>query len=253
VALPLVMPPVATGLILLKLLGRRGIIGSLLERMGIDVVFTWRAVVAAMVVMSMPLFVRSARAALEEVNVRFENVARTLGASEPRVFFAITLPLAMRGVVGGTVLALARAIGEFGATIVVAGNIPGRTTTLSLAIFGAIELGKDAEAYRLQVLAVAKGETARFDQVLEQYERSPAVTRERMYLDTMGNVYKNSRKVIVDTKNNNSMMYLPLDKLIAAGPQSISMPNDTMTVAPARLPEVQVTPVEDPARARGVR
>ena len=112
---------------------------------------------------------------------------------------------------------------------------------------------QDAEAYRLQVLAVAKGETGRFDQVLEQYEHSPAVTRERMYLDTMGNVYKNSRKVIVDAKNNNSMMYLPLDKLIAAGPQSISMPNDTMTVAPARVPEVQVTPVEDPARARGVR
>src|SRR6266850_3258455 len=112
---------------------------------------------------------------------------------------------------------------------------------------------QDAEAYRLQVLAVAKGETARFDQVLEQYERSPAVTRERMYLDTMGNVYKNSRKVIIDTKNNNSMMYLPLDKLIAPGPQSINMPNDTMTVAPARVPEVQVTPVEDPARARGVR
>jgi membrane protease subunit HflK len=112
---------------------------------------------------------------------------------------------------------------------------------------------QDAEAYRLQVLAVAKGETSRFDQVLEQYEHSPAVTRERMYLDTMGNVYKNSRKVLVDTKNNNSMMYLPLDKLIAAGPQSISMPNDTMTVAPARVPEVQVTPVEDPARARGVR
>jgi membrane protease subunit HflK len=112
---------------------------------------------------------------------------------------------------------------------------------------------QDAQAYQLQVLAVAKGETSRFDQVLEQYEHSPAVTRERMYLDTMGNVYKNSRKVIVDTKNNNSMMYLPLDKLIAAGPQSISMPNDTMTVAPARVPEVQVTPIEDPARARGVR
>jgi len=112
---------------------------------------------------------------------------------------------------------------------------------------------QDAEAYRLQVLALAQGETARFDQVLEQYDRSPAVTRERMYLDTMGNVYKNSRKVIVDTKNGNSMMYLPLDKLIAPGPQSISMPNDTMTVAPARVPDVQVQPVEDPARARGVR
>jgi membrane protease subunit HflK len=112
---------------------------------------------------------------------------------------------------------------------------------------------QDAEAYRLQVLAVAQGETARFDQVLEQYDHSPSVTRERMYLDTMGNVYKNSRKVIVDTKNGNSMMYLPLDKLIAPGPQSISMPNDTMTVAPARVPEVQVTPLEDPARVRGVR
>ena len=112
---------------------------------------------------------------------------------------------------------------------------------------------QDAEAYKLQVLAIAQGETARFDQVLEQYEHAPAVTRERMYLDTMGNVYKNSRKVIVDTKNGNSMMYLPLDKLIAPGPQSISMPNDTMTVAPARVPEVQVSPVEDPARARGVR
>jgi membrane protease subunit HflK len=112
---------------------------------------------------------------------------------------------------------------------------------------------QDAEAYQLQVLAVAQGETARFDQVLEQYDRAPAVTRERMYLDTMGNVYKNSRKVIVDTKNGNSMMYLPLDKLISPGPQSISMPNDTMTVAPAQVPDVQVAPLEDPARARGVR
>jgi modulator of FtsH protease HflK len=112
---------------------------------------------------------------------------------------------------------------------------------------------QDAEAYQLQVLALAQGETARFDQVLEQYDRSPAVTRERMYLDTMGNVYKNARKVIVDTKNGNNMMYLPLDKLIGAGPQSISMPNDTMTVAPARVPDVQVQPIEDPARARGVR
>ncbi len=109
----------------------------------------------------------------------------------------------------------------------------------------------DAEAYRLQVLALAQGETARFDQVLGQYEHAPAVTRERMYLETMENVYKNSRKVIVDTKTGNSMMYLPLDKLIAPGPQSITMPNDTMTVAPARVPEIQVAPVEDAARARG--
>jgi membrane protease subunit HflK len=111
----------------------------------------------------------------------------------------------------------------------------------------------DAEAYRLQVLALAQGETSRFDQVLAQYEHAPAVTRERMYLETMENVYKNSRKVIVDAKTGNSLMYLPLDKLIAPGPQSISMPNDTMTVAPQRLPEIQVSPAEDPARARGVR
>jgi membrane protease subunit HflK len=111
----------------------------------------------------------------------------------------------------------------------------------------------DAEAYRLQVLAIAQGETSRFDQVLNQYEHAPAVTRERMYLETMENVYRNSRKVIVDTKGGNNMMYLPLEKLISAGPQSISSPNDTMTVAPPRLPEIQVTPIEDPARARGSR
>src|SRR5271170_4119657 len=111
----------------------------------------------------------------------------------------------------------------------------------------------DAEAYRLQVLALAQGETSRFDQVLAQYEHAPAVTRERMYLETMENVYKNSRKVIVDAKTGNSLLYLPLDKLIAPGRDSISMPNDTMTVAPQRLPEIQVSPAEDPARARGQR
>jgi membrane protease subunit HflK len=111
----------------------------------------------------------------------------------------------------------------------------------------------DAEAYRLQVLAIAQGNTSRFDQVLAQYEHAPAVTRERIYLDTMENVYKNSRKVIVDTKNAGNMLYLPIDKLLSAGPQSITMPNDTMTVPNARAPEVQVSPPEDPARARGVR
>jgi modulator of FtsH protease HflK len=110
----------------------------------------------------------------------------------------------------------------------------------------------DAEAYRLQVLALAQGDTSRFEQVLAQYEHAPAVTRERMYLDTMENVYKNSRKVIVDTKSGN-LLYLPLDKLLSTGPQSVTMPNDTMTVPPGRIPEVQVQPPEDPARARGVR
>jgi molybdate transport system permease protein len=147
VALPLVMPPVATGLILLELLGRRGPLGWM------NVVFTWKAVVAAMMVMSFPLLVRAARVAFEEVEPRLEQIARTLGASEGRVFATITLPLAARGIAGGMLLAFARAIGEFGATIVVAGNIAGRTTTLSLAIYNFVQLGRDAEAYRLLAAA----------------------------------------------------------------------------------------------------
>lgn len=153
VTLPLVMPPVATGLLLLKLVGRRGPIGQLLDRAGIELVFTWRAVVLAMMAMSFPLLVRGCRVAFEEVNVRLEQVARTLGASDWRVFLTITVPLASRGIIGGLVLAFARAIGEFGATIVVAGDIPGRTTTLALAIYDRTQLGDDAAAYRL--LAVA--------------------------------------------------------------------------------------------------
>jgi membrane protease subunit HflK len=113
---------------------------------------------------------------------------------------------------------------------------------------------QDAAAYKLQVIALAQGETARFDQVLAQYEHAPAVTRERMYLETMENVYKNSRKVVVDTKGSGNMMYLPLDKLMSTAPQAVTLPNDTMTVAPARAPDVQAPPPpEDPARARGVR
>jgi molybdate transport system permease protein len=154
IALPLVMPPVATGLILLKLFGRRGPIGAFLHRAGIDVVFTWRGVVLAMMVMSFPLLVRAARIAFEEVPVRFEQIARTLGATEMRVFFTITLPLAMRGVIGGVLLAFARSLGEFGATILVAGNIPGRTSTVSVSIYNFVQLGQDEAAYRLLLFSV---------------------------------------------------------------------------------------------------
>lgn len=155
VSLPLVMPPVATGLILLKLFGRRGAIGSLLHRAGVDVIFTWRAVVLAMAVMALPLFVRSARMAFEQVSRRFEEIARTLGAGEGRVFFTITLPLASRGIVGGALLAFARALGEFGATVLVAGNIPGQTTTLSVSIYNLVQLGEDAAATTLLAISVA--------------------------------------------------------------------------------------------------
>jgi molybdate transport system permease protein len=154
VALPLVIPPVATGLLLLQLLGRRGPLGRLLHTLGIDVVFTWRAVVLAMAVMSFPLLVRTARVAFEGVPVRLEQIARTLGAGEVRVFFTITLPLAVRGILAGTLLAFARALGEFGATILVAGSIPGRTMTLSLAIYQLVQLGQDDAAYRLMAFTV---------------------------------------------------------------------------------------------------
>jgi molybdate transport system permease protein len=154
VTLPLVMPPVATGLLLLKLLGRRHALGRLLDRAGIEIVFTWRGVVIAMMVMSFPLLVRACRVAFQEVGVRMEEIARTLGAGEWRVILTITLPLAARGIAGGIVLAFARAIGEFGATILLAGDIPGRTTTLSLAIYDRVQLGHDSDAYQLLGVAV---------------------------------------------------------------------------------------------------
>lgn len=155
VTFPLVIPPVATGLILLKLFGRRGFIGAFLHRQfGIDVVFTWKAVVIAAAVMSFPLLVRAARVGFESVDRSLEEVAVIFGASAWRVFFAVTLPLASRGIAAGVVLSFARAVGEFGATILVAGNIPGRTTTLSLRIYEAVQLGQDATAWRLVLICV---------------------------------------------------------------------------------------------------
>jgi molybdate transport system permease protein len=154
VTLPLVMPPVATGLILLEIFKKPGVIGGFLHRLNLDVVFTWRAVLLALSVMSLPLLVRSARTAFEEVNPRLEQIARTLGAGGWRVFFTITLPLAARGIVGGMLLAFARALGEFGATIMVAGNIQGKTQTMSLAIFENVQIGQDAHAFRLLGVSV---------------------------------------------------------------------------------------------------
>jgi molybdate transport system permease protein len=156
VTLPLVMPPVATGLILLKLFGRRGPVGAFLEnQLGVEIVFTWKAVLIALAVMSFPLLVRTMRVGFEQVPARFEQVARTLGASPPRVFFEITLPLAARGIAAGTILGFARCLGEFGATIMVAGAIPGVTETLSVSIFQHIQLGQDAPAFRLLALSIA--------------------------------------------------------------------------------------------------
>jgi molybdate transport system permease protein len=154
VSLPLVLPPVATGLVLLYLLGRHGVLGAVLGSGGIDVVFTWRAVVIAMAVMGFPLVVRTARAGFEQVTRRYEQVAETLGASPARVFWTISLPLASRDILAGALLGFSRALGEFGATIVVAGSLPGRTRTLALAMFNSIETGHDWQAGVLLVVSV---------------------------------------------------------------------------------------------------
>lgn len=146
-ALPLVLPPVVTGLVLLKCFGRRGPLGHWLVIHGVgDILFTWRAVVIALAVMSFPLLVRTWRTALEEVDPELEQMARTLGAGPLRAFLTVTLPLARRGLLAGALLAFARALGEFGATIMVAGNLPGRTTTLAVSIYQSVELGDDAHA-----------------------------------------------------------------------------------------------------------
>jgi molybdate transport system permease protein len=154
VLLPLVMPPVSTGLILLKIFGRRSPLGQWLYERGIEIVFNWKGVLIAMAVMSFPLLVRSVRTSFAEVNQRLEQIAATLGASTLRVFFVITIPLAYKGIVAGALLAFSRALGEFGATILVAGNIPGETQTLSLAIYNFVQLGKDPQAYTLLAITV---------------------------------------------------------------------------------------------------
>ncbi len=152
-SLPMVLPPTAVGLVLLELLAAGGPLGRVLDSLGIDVVFTPKAVVLASAVMAFPLLVRSARSGFEEVDPRLVAVARTLGDSRTRAFFRVTLPLAWRGILTGTLLAFSRALGEFGATVLVAGNIPGRTQTLALAIFHYTQLGQDGAALRLAGVA----------------------------------------------------------------------------------------------------
>ncbi|MDO8680212.1 MAG: molybdate ABC transporter permease subunit [Acidobacteriota bacterium] len=149
VSLPLVLPPVATGLLLLWLFGRRSPIGQALDAAGIEVVFTWKAVVIAMMVTSFPLVARSVRAGIEQVDRRFEDIASTLGAGPLRVFRTITLPLAARGIIAGAILGFSRALGEFGATIMVAGAIPGRTQTLAVGIYTFVETGREDAAWGL--------------------------------------------------------------------------------------------------------
>jgi len=137
--LPLVLPPTVVGFLLLLLFGRNGPLGKLLLQFGASVVFSWPATVIAATVVAFPLMYITARAALEQVDPHLLQAARTLGASEARIFREVALPLAWPGVLAGTILAFARALGEFGATLMLAGNIPGKTETIPIAIYFAVE------------------------------------------------------------------------------------------------------------------
>jgi molybdate transport system permease protein len=145
--LPMVMPPTVLGFYLLVLIGSHGPIGAwLLQHFGIRLIFTWQAAVIAATVVSFPLVFKAARAAFETVEPQLEDAARTLGISELAIFFRVSLPLAWRGILAGLLLSFARALGEFGATLMVAGSIPGKTQTLSIAVYEAVQAGQDDTA-----------------------------------------------------------------------------------------------------------
>ncbi|MBB3226525.1 molybdate transport system permease protein [Luteibacter sp. Sphag1AF] len=144
--LPLVLPPTVLGYYLLVLLGTHGVVGEWLDRHGIRFVFTWQGAVVASTLVAFPLVQKAARAAFENVDPQLENAARVLGLRELPVFFRVSLPLAARGITAGALLAFARAMGEFGATLMIAGNLPGRTQTLSVAIYAAVGAGHDEVA-----------------------------------------------------------------------------------------------------------
>ncbi|MGF1869908.1 molybdate ABC transporter permease subunit [Photobacterium indicum] len=154
--LPLVLPPVVIGYVLLITMGRQGVLGKwLYEWFGLTFSFSWRGAALAVAVVSFPLMVRSIRLGLESVDIKLEQAARTLGASPLKVFFTITLPLALPGILTGTILAFARALGEFGATITFVSNIPGETQTIPLAMYSFIETpGAENEAARLCIIAI---------------------------------------------------------------------------------------------------
>ena len=151
--LPMVLPPTVLGYYLIVVVGRNGVLGRYLDQwFGINLMFTWQGAVIAASIVSLPLIYKAARAAFEDADPRMVLAARTLGASELEIFLRISLPLAGRGVVAGLMLAFARAMGEFGATLMIAGNLPGKTQTLSIAVYDAVQAGNDAQALWLTLL-----------------------------------------------------------------------------------------------------
>ena len=154
--MPLVLPPTVTGYYLIILLGRRGLLGSYIyDLTGWTFIFTWQGAVIAAVIVSLPLMIRASRASIESVNPNYEIASYTLGKGEFETFFRITLPLARRGILAGLILSFARALGEFGATLMIAGNIPGKTQTMPLAIYEAVASGDDRQAQILALILTA--------------------------------------------------------------------------------------------------
>lgn len=177
VALPLVLPPTAIGYLLLSLLARDGVLGERVLGVDLDILFTWRAACIASAVMALPLVARTARTAFEEVDPRLESMARSLGFSRTRTFLVITLPLAHRGLAAAAFLGFGRALGEFGATVIVAGNIPGRTQTLALAIFEGIQLGDESRVRTLTLITLVLALGLVF--LAERLSRAPRGAAER--------------------------------------------------------------------------
>ncbi len=153
--LPLVLPPTVVGFILLALFGKNGPIGEVLALLNVSIVFTWAANILAAVTVSFPMMYKTVRSSIEQINPNYLNAAKTLGASKGRIFLRIVLPLAWPGIAAGTILAFARAMGEFGATLMIAGSIRGKTLTMPIAIFFASESGKDEEALLWVLVIVA--------------------------------------------------------------------------------------------------
>ena len=176
--LPLVLPPTAVGYLLLRLFADDGWLGR--ERLGfdLDIILSWKAVVIACSIMSFPIFVRTARVAFEEVNPRLERMGRTLGMGRLKVFLSITLPLASRGLIAATLLGFTRALGEFGATIILAGNIPGRTQTLASALFSAQQSGNETLANQLLGVSLLVGFIAVY--TTERLASKRSIRREQM-------------------------------------------------------------------------
>jgi molybdate transport system permease protein len=151
--LPMVMPPTVLGYYLLVIMGKNGFIGQWLQQaFDINLIFTWQGAVVAATIVSLPLVFKPARAAFEALDIQLEQAGRVLGISNLAIFFRITLPLAWRGILAGVLLAFARSLGEFGATLMVAGSIPGQTQTLSIAVYEAVQSGDDQLANRLVLI-----------------------------------------------------------------------------------------------------